>query len=164
MSATAPTVFVIDDDKAIRSAVKNLLESVGLRAEVFSTPREFLKTEPRDKLGCLVLDVRLPGASGEVRPVPDSRRGKSCPARTLPWTGKRSVSRNQRGASPPAYAGPCPPTGSPPHHYIFTVSAVSKQITLAPGATADELGAAIKGNVLAQGKLTGTYQRSTGAQ
>jgi len=64
MSATDPTVFVIDDDKAIRSAIKNLLESIGLRAEVFSTPREFLKTEPRDKLGCLVLDVRLPGASG----------------------------------------------------------------------------------------------------
>jgi FixJ family two-component response regulator len=64
MSATDPTVFVIDDDKAIRSAIKNLLESVGLRAEVFSTPREFLKTEPRDKPGCLVLDVRLPGTSG----------------------------------------------------------------------------------------------------
>jgi FixJ family two-component response regulator len=64
MSATGPTVFVIDDDKAIRSAIKNLLESIGLRAEVFSTPREFLKAEPRDKPGCLVLDVRLPGASG----------------------------------------------------------------------------------------------------
>jgi len=64
MSATDPTVFVIDDDKAIRSAIKNLLESIGLRAEVFSTPREFLKAEPRDKPGCLVLDVRMPGASG----------------------------------------------------------------------------------------------------
>jgi Raf kinase inhibitor-like YbhB/YbcL family protein len=63
-----------------------------------------------------------------------------------------------------AYAGPCPPAGSPPHHYIFTVSAVSKPIMLAPGATAEELRAAIKGNVLAQGKLTGTYQRATGAQ
>ena len=62
-----------------------------------------------------------------------------------------------------AYGGPCPPAGSPPHHYIFTVSAVSKQITLAPGTTVEELRAAIKGNVLAQGKLTGTYQRSTGA-
>ncbi|HEY4397088.1 MAG TPA: YbhB/YbcL family Raf kinase inhibitor-like protein [Acidimicrobiia bacterium] len=63
-----------------------------------------------------------------------------------------------------AYGGPCPPAGSPPHHYIFTVSAVSKPITLAPGATAEELRAAIKGKVLAQGKLTGTYQRATGAQ
>jgi len=64
MTTTDPTVFVIDDDKAIRSAIKNLLESVGLRAEVFSTPREFLKGGHKDKPGCLVLDVRLPGASG----------------------------------------------------------------------------------------------------
>lgn len=82
------------------------------------------------------------------------------PEQTLPAgivQGKNSIGNA-------AYAGPCPPAGSPPHHYIFTVSAVSKQITLASGATADELRAAIKGNVLAQGKLTGTYQRSTGAQ
>jgi len=82
------------------------------------------------------------------------------PEQTLPAgivQGKNSIGNA-------AYAGPCPPAGSPPHHYVFTVSAVSKQTTLAPGATADELRAAIKGNVLAQGKLTGTYQRSTGAQ
>lgn len=63
-----------------------------------------------------------------------------------------------------AYAGPCPPAGSAPHHYRFTVSAVSKKITLAPGATADEVRAAIRGKVLAQGTLTGTYQRGTGTQ
>lgn len=55
---------MIDDDKSIRSAIKNLLESVGLRVEVFSSPREFLKAEHKGKPGCLVLDVRLPGASG----------------------------------------------------------------------------------------------------
>jgi len=64
MTTTEPTVFVIDDDKAIRSAIKNLLESVGLRVEVFSSPREFRKEGHKDKPGCLVLDVRLPGASG----------------------------------------------------------------------------------------------------
>jgi phosphatidylethanolamine-binding protein (PEBP) family uncharacterized protein len=63
-----------------------------------------------------------------------------------------------------AYTGPCPPAGSAPHHYVFTVSAVSKKIALAPGASADELRAAIEGNVLAQGTLTGTYQRATGTQ
>jgi phosphatidylethanolamine-binding protein (PEBP) family uncharacterized protein len=47
---------------------------------------------------------------------------------------------------------------------VFTVSAVSKKITLAPGATADELRAAIKGKELARGTLTGTYQRGTGTQ
>jgi FixJ family two-component response regulator len=59
-----PTVFVIDDDKAVRLAIKNVLESVGLRAEAFASPREFLKSEGADAPGCLVLDVRLPGASG----------------------------------------------------------------------------------------------------
>jgi phosphatidylethanolamine-binding protein (PEBP) family uncharacterized protein len=50
------------------------------------------------------------------------------------------------------------------HHYIFTVYTLAKQITLPPGASADELRAAIKGNVLAQGTLTGTYQRGAGGQ
>jgi FixJ family two-component response regulator len=59
-----PTVFVIDDDHAVRRAIKNVLESVGLRAEAFASPREFLKSERADAPGCLVLDVRLPGASG----------------------------------------------------------------------------------------------------
>ncbi len=63
-----------------------------------------------------------------------------------------------------AYAGPCPPTGSAPHRYVFTVSAVSKKITLAPGSSADDLRAAVKGKVLAQGTLTGTYQRGTGTR
>ena len=58
------TVFVIDDDEAVRLAIKNVLESVGLRAEAFASPREFLKSERADAPGCLVLDVRLPGASG----------------------------------------------------------------------------------------------------
>jgi Raf kinase inhibitor-like YbhB/YbcL family protein len=59
-----------------------------------------------------------------------------------------------------AYAGPCPPPGSAPHHYTFTVYAVSKPIALAPGASADDLRAAIKGKVIGQGVLVGTYQRA----
>jgi Raf kinase inhibitor-like YbhB/YbcL family protein len=82
------------------------------------------------------------------------------PEQTLP----AGIVQGKNSFGNAAYGGPCPPAGSPPHHYILTVSAVSKQITLAPGATADEVRAAIKGNVLAEGKLTGTYQRSTGAQ
>jgi Raf kinase inhibitor-like YbhB/YbcL family protein len=63
-----------------------------------------------------------------------------------------------------AYGGPCPPGGSQPHHYIFTVYALAKRLTLPPGASADDLRAAIKGNVIAQGTLTGTYQRGAGGQ
>lgn len=65
MNVVEPTVFVIDDDKAIRFAIKNLLDSVGLRVETFATPREFMTDGlNKNSPGCLVLDVRLPGASG----------------------------------------------------------------------------------------------------
>ncbi len=64
MNSADPTVFVIDDDQAVRKAVSNLLESVGLAAETFANPQEFLKRNYQDKCGCLVLDVRLPGLSG----------------------------------------------------------------------------------------------------
>jgi Raf kinase inhibitor-like YbhB/YbcL family protein len=58
-----------------------------------------------------------------------------------------------------AYAGPCPPAG-PAHRYVFTVYAVSKRIELAPDASADELRAAMKGKIVAEGKITGKYQRT----
>jgi FixJ family two-component response regulator len=60
----APTVFVIDDDDLMRTAIRGMLKSVGLRAETFGTPQDFLRTERPDGPSCLVLDVRLPGVSG----------------------------------------------------------------------------------------------------
>jgi len=63
-SAGDATVFVIDDDGRMRAAMQRLLKSVGLRAEAFATPQEFLRRELPDGPTCLVLDVRLPGMSG----------------------------------------------------------------------------------------------------
>ena len=60
----APTVFVIDDDDLVRTAIQGMLKSVGLRAETFGTPQAFLRTKRPDGPSCLVLDVRLPGVSG----------------------------------------------------------------------------------------------------
>jgi FixJ family two-component response regulator len=57
-------VFVVDDDASIRDAVKSLLKSVGLRAEVFGSTEDFVKTAHPEIPSCLVLDVRLPGMSG----------------------------------------------------------------------------------------------------
>jgi FixJ family two-component response regulator len=59
-----PTVFVIDDDEALREALKSLLHSVGLQAKTFSTTKEFSAVKIPDAPSCLVLDVRLPGVSG----------------------------------------------------------------------------------------------------
>ena len=64
MSDTASLVFVVDDDPSIRRALKRLLESVGLRVELFASAQEFLQAERPDIPGCLVLDIRLPRKSG----------------------------------------------------------------------------------------------------
>jgi len=64
MTNFAATVFVVDDDEAIRDALKSLISSVGLDVQTFASAREFLQSRVPDIPGCLVLDVRLPGLSG----------------------------------------------------------------------------------------------------
>lgn len=61
---TAPVVFVVDDDEAVRASVAMLLESVTLPVETFASGREFLDAWAGDRPGCLVLDLRMPGLSG----------------------------------------------------------------------------------------------------
>ncbi len=63
-SAERPVVFVIDDDVSVREAVEDLLQSVGLQVRTFGSAQEFLQSQRPDAPGCIVLDVRLPGASG----------------------------------------------------------------------------------------------------
>ena len=73
--ANEVTVFVIDDDARMRAALERLLKSVGLRAESFATPQDFLRHKLPDVASCLVLDVRLPGMSGlEVQRKLNERR------------------------------------------------------------------------------------------
>jgi len=63
-SAKTSTVFVIDDDAAIRESIQGLLKSVGLRSETFGTAAEFLRNKRSEGPSCLVLDVSLPGVNG----------------------------------------------------------------------------------------------------
>jgi len=62
--AAVPTVFIIDDDRGMRQAIQDLVESIGLHAESFATGEDFLKRKRTDEPSCLVLDVRLPQTSG----------------------------------------------------------------------------------------------------
>jgi FixJ family two-component response regulator len=57
-------VFVVDDDGAVREGIADLLGSVGVQVKAFATAQEFLHCKRPDAPACLVLDVRLPGASG----------------------------------------------------------------------------------------------------
>src|ERR1700739_2580971 len=62
--AGAPTVFIIDDDAAVRASIRDLLEALGLCSESFGTAEEFLRTKRSEGPNCLVLDVSLPGVNG----------------------------------------------------------------------------------------------------
>lgn len=58
------TVFVVDDDQAMRNSLKWLIESVGMNVEVFGSADEFIRSYYPGRAGCLLLDVRMPGMSG----------------------------------------------------------------------------------------------------
>jgi FixJ family two-component response regulator len=59
-----PIVYVVDDDEAIRDALRLLMKSAGLRVQCCASAEEFLATYRPDVPACLVLDVRMPGMSG----------------------------------------------------------------------------------------------------
>ena len=64
MSAEAPIVFVVDDDRSFRESLRRLITSVGMTVEVFPSAQAFLSAPRPNAPACLVLDVRLPGLSG----------------------------------------------------------------------------------------------------
>jgi hypothetical protein len=57
------------------------------------------------------------------------------------------------------YIGPAPPSGT--HRYFFRLFAIDKMLDLAPGASHKEISAAIKGHILAQAELMGTYEKKS---
>ena len=59
-----PFVLVVDDDKAVREAVQELMLSAGMKCVCFASTHELLQTDMLKRPGCLVLDVRMPGSSG----------------------------------------------------------------------------------------------------
>ncbi len=63
-SLSKATVFVVDDDQAMRNSLKWLIESVGVHVESYPSADEFLARFQSGRSGCLVLDVRMPGMSG----------------------------------------------------------------------------------------------------
>ncbi len=64
MTPADATVFVVDDDTSVRTALKRLIQSLGFNVKTFDSAQAFLKQKPHDGPACLVLDVRMPGMSG----------------------------------------------------------------------------------------------------
>ncbi len=57
-------VAIVDDDDSMRSALRGLLETVGLPARTFASAEEFLKSGEQHQTACLIADIRMPGMSG----------------------------------------------------------------------------------------------------
>jgi len=64
MAEAQPIVFVIDDDISVREGISDLLRSIGLGVQTFASTQEFVNSKRPEALGCIILDVRLPGRSG----------------------------------------------------------------------------------------------------
>ena len=64
MTETKPTIFIVDDDPSVRESTELMLKSVGFNVKTFVSAQDFLKANLQEGLGCLILDVRMPGISG----------------------------------------------------------------------------------------------------
>ena len=57
-------VAIVDDDESVQLALRDLIESDGLPAICFGSAEQFLDSEVRNEVACLIADVRMPGLSG----------------------------------------------------------------------------------------------------
>jgi RNA polymerase sigma factor (sigma-70 family) len=64
MTESKPTIFIVDDDPSVRESTELLLKSVGFNVKTFVSAQDFLNANLQEGLGCLILDVRMPGISG----------------------------------------------------------------------------------------------------
>jgi Raf kinase inhibitor-like YbhB/YbcL family protein len=113
-------------------------------------------TRPSPRARSLALELQDPDAPGGVFKHwllwNVSPRSRGLP----PHVSWRLQGRNSFGRI--GYSGPCPPAGST-HHYVFTLFALDRKLTLPRGASSSRFRAAISGHVVSRGKLVGTYGR-----
>lgn len=100
-SPPASVVFIVDDDDAVRSALRLLIRSVGLQAISFASADEFLASYDARQPGCLVLDVRMPGMSGLELQQELNKRGATIPVIFITGHGDvpMAVEAMQHGAA-----------------------------------------------------------------
>lgn len=75
----SPTVFVVDDDSALRDALRELLGTAGLRVEAYADGATFLGSINAERVGCIVLDMAMPGMTGHQVQAALKERGLELP-------------------------------------------------------------------------------------
>jgi len=95
-----PTVFIVDDDPAIRFAMQALMDSVNIEHEIFASGDEFLENVDDNRAGCLVLDIRMPGLGGLELQDELLKRGSTIPIIFITGHGDvpMAVDAMQKGA------------------------------------------------------------------
>jgi FixJ family two-component response regulator len=63
-ATTEPCIYIVDDDQSVRDALSSLFRSVGYKVQLYGATADFIQAQRADGNSCLVLDIRLPGASG----------------------------------------------------------------------------------------------------
>jgi two-component system, LuxR family, response regulator FixJ len=94
MSASDPTVFVVDDDLSVRRALARLLRAEGFQVRTFESGPEFLDAIDGECRGCAVLDVRMPTLSGFE--VLDRLAARGVPMAVILVTGDGDVGTAER--------------------------------------------------------------------
>jgi FixJ family two-component response regulator len=96
----SPTVFIVDDDAAIRFAMQALMDSVNLNHEIFASADDFLEKFGEQRPGCLVLDIRMPGLGGLELQEELIKRGNTLPIIFITGHGDvpMAVEAMQKGA------------------------------------------------------------------
>ena len=80
MTSEKKKIYIVDDDESVCRALKTLLRTFDFEVKTFNSAKSFFDTVPNDEIGCLVLDIHMPGldgwaaqkkilASGSKRPV-----------------------------------------------------------------------------------------------
>jgi FixJ family two-component response regulator len=90
----SPLIQLVDDDEAVRSSLALLIGTVGLRVAAWRDPQEFLACFERESVGAIVLDVRMPGASGLS--VLDTLRAQGADQPVIMLTGHGTVEMCRR--------------------------------------------------------------------
>ena len=100
MKEDLATVFIVDDDEAVRGSLKLLLRTLSLRAQAYASAQEFLASFDPRRSGCLVLDIRMPGMSGLELQEELNTRGAMLPIIFITGHGDvpMAVEAMQRGA------------------------------------------------------------------
>jgi len=103
MRRNPETVAVVEDDPGMRAAMQRVLRASGFETLVFSSAEDFLQAGPVPSLGCLVLDVRLPGLSGPELHRRLRRSGTAAPVIFVTAHDTESVRQEVLALGPAAF-------------------------------------------------------------